>query len=63
MYITDLNGKQIEVTDLADAIKQAQAFKQYSHEDFGFSELDEQLSIYWADMHGKLLKLQSNLKI
>ncbi len=63
MNITDLNGRQIEVTDLANAIKQAQAFMEYSHEDCGFSELDEQLSIYWTYMHGKLLKLQSNQKI
>lgn len=35
MKITDIRGKQIEVTDLRLAIAQADSFRHYSHEDPG----------------------------
>jgi len=33
MYIADINGKRIEVTNLPDAIKQAAMFSEMQHED------------------------------
>lgn len=58
MYIIDKNGKQITVTDIKAAIKQAEAFKDYRHETPGFEELDNILREYWTDMYEKLLRLQ-----
>ena len=37
----DLNGQQIEVTNLDQAIKQTGLFKEYSHEGESFSEFDK----------------------
>lgn len=58
MYITDINGKHITVTDLKTAIKQAEAFKGYKHENPGFEEMDNMLQEYWSDVYEKLLRLQ-----
>lgn len=54
MQITDLNGRKIEVADLNEAIKMAGQFKDYSHEDKSFSDLDNRLKAYWADIYEKL---------
>ena len=60
-YITDLDGKRIEVTNLRKAIKQAAAFKEYRHIGTTFRQLDKKLCAYWTDLHEKLLQLQSRL--
>ncbi|WP_268225342.1 hypothetical protein [Sinomicrobium oceani] len=57
MYIKDINGKEITITDLKKAIAQAKAFKNYRHENPGFAELDDKLREYWTDMYKKLLRL------
>ncbi len=41
MYIADINGKRIEVTNLPDAIKQAAMFSEMQHEDEAFEKMDE----------------------
>lgn len=41
MQITDLNGCEIEVTDLKEAIKIAKRNTGYSHEDKSFSNFDK----------------------
>ena len=56
MYITDLNGCEIEITDLKEAIKIAKRNTGYSHEDKSFSEFDKRQKAYWADMIEKLEK-------
>lgn len=58
MKITDLNGFQIEVTNLDEAIKVTERYKKYEHLDKGFSELDKRLNKYWTDMYEKLLKIK-----
>lgn len=62
MHITDLNGKQLQVTDLGKAIEQAESFaciERGSESDFYVDkEKDIRLSDYWKDVHQKLLKLK-----
>lgn len=60
MDITDLNGFQIEITNLDEAIRIAEKYKEYQHLDKGFSELDKRLDKYWTDMYEKLLKIKEN---
>lgn len=58
-YVTDLNGKQLLVTDLDKAIQQAAAFKEYRHEPPVKSDKERQQ--YWADLHSKLCLLKTTL--
>lgn len=41
MKVTDLNGCEIEITNLKEAIKIAKRNTGYSHEDKSFSEFDK----------------------
>lgn len=59
MDITDLNGFQIEITNLDEAIRITEKYKEYQHLDKGFSELDKRLDKYWTDMYEKLLKIKT----
>ena len=59
MKIKDLNGCTIEITDLDKAIQITKQYKQYEHENKGFSELNKKLNQYWTDMYEKLLKIKS----
>jgi len=58
MRIKDLHGKGIEITDLEKAIKQAETFKGYSHQDKSFAEFDKRQKAYWTDIYEKLLILK-----
>ena len=59
MKVTDLNGCQIKVTNLDEAIRVTAEYKEYEHINDGFSDLDKRLNRYWTDMYEKLLKLKS----
>lgn len=41
MKVTDLNGCQIEVTDLDEAIRITAEYKEYRHKNKSFSEFDK----------------------
>ena len=41
MKIKDLNGCTIEITNLNEAIQITRRYKQYEHENKGFSKLDK----------------------
>jgi hypothetical protein len=56
MKIVDLNGKEIEVTDLPLAILQADDYRHYRHNN---PEFDQKQRKYWEDFYQKLLQLQS----
>ena len=58
MKIIDINGGAIEVTNLNEAIQITRRYKQYEHENKGFSELNKKLNRYWTDIYEKLLKIQ-----
>ena len=59
MKIIDLNGKEIEVTDLKLAILQADDYRHYRHIDKAFAEFDRQQSKYWEDIYFELLILKN----
>lgn len=61
MYITDLNGCEIEITDLKEAIKIAKRNTGYSHEDKSFSEFDKRQKAYWVDIHDKLTVIKKRI--
>jgi hypothetical protein len=61
MKVTDLNGCQIEVTDLDEAIRITADYKEYRHEDKSYSELDKRQKAYWTDMYKKLTALKERL--
>ncbi|PZP42059.1 MAG: hypothetical protein DI598_17375 [Pseudopedobacter saltans] len=58
MKITDMNGCEIEVTDLKEAIKIAKRNTGYHHEDKSFSEFDKRQKAYWTDIHEKLTAIK-----
>ena len=58
MHITDLNGNQIEVTDLDKAIKIAKEYKGYHHACKGFGALDKRQKAYWTDIYEKLTAIK-----
>ena len=61
MYITDLNGCEIEITDLKEAIKIDKRNTGYSHEDKSFSEFDKRQKAYWVDIHEKLTAIKKRI--
>ena len=44
MKIIDINGCTVEINNLNDAIQITRRYKQYEHENKGFSELDKKLN-------------------
>lgn len=61
MKVTDLNGCQIEVTDLEEALQITTEYKEYRHKDKRFSEFDKRQKVYWTDMYEKLTAIQEQL--
>lgn len=58
MIITDLNGYEIEVTNLNEAIKIAKRNTGYYHEDESFSDFDKRQNAYWTDIYEKLTAIR-----
>lgn len=61
MKVTDLNGFQIEIIDLNEAMRIISEFKEYSHVDKNFSEFDKRQKIYWTDMYEKLSSIKKQV--
>jgi len=57
MHITDLNGKEIKITNLHAAIDQANMFIGYFDSDERFRDFEEIQKSYWRDIVGKLQEL------
>ncbi|RYY22605.1 MAG: hypothetical protein EOP41_07030 [Sphingobacteriaceae bacterium] len=62
MKITDLDGQEIVVTDLKQAIVKADNFRRLSYIDFAFAKADLRLKAYWQDFYEKLLLLENEAK-
>ena len=64
MKIKDLYGKEITITDLNEAVKQADQFKGFKHTRQSLEQMlsDEERQRYWTDMYCKLLQLQSGFQ-
>ena len=61
MKVTDLNGCEIEVTDLKEAIRIAKRYTRCKHEDKSFSDFDKRQNAYWTDIHDKLTAIKEQL--
>ena len=62
IQIEDRNGENIEVLNLAEAIKQADYFRNFAHEDKLFEEFHRKRQAYWQDVYEKLIKV-SDLEV
>lgn len=58
MHIFDMEGNQLIITNLELALKQAESFATYRHDDPQFAELDKTLNQYWCDILSKLKKFK-----
>ena len=56
--IIDKNGYVIEVTNLKEAIKQADNFRFLKHTAKAYRSFDKERQAYWQDLYEKLLALQ-----
>lgn len=61
MKVTDLNGCQIEVTDLKEAIRITKRYTQYRHEDKSYTDFDKRQNAYWTDMYKKLTAIKARV--
>ena len=52
LFITDINNREIEVTDLAAALRKAEIFKECYDE--SLPVLSKSLQKYWTHMYNKL---------
>lgn len=57
IQVEDKDGKKITVTNLPEAVQQADYFRQLSHTDKAFKRFDQERQAYWQDLYGKLLKI------
>lgn len=57
IQIEDKNGKNIRVTNLTQAIEQADYFRNFAHTDKIFEKFDKERQAYWQDLYDKLIKI------
>ncbi|MCC9066015.1 hypothetical protein ACHRV1_15955 [Flavobacterium aquidurense] len=62
IQIEDKNGENIEVLNLAEAIKQADYFRSFSHTEKLFEKFDKKRQAYWQDLYEKLVAI-SDLEV
>lgn len=58
MKIIDLYGETLEVTDLDEALAQADEFRGYSSTNNSCNDFEEERRIYWEDIYTKLRQLE-----
>ena len=61
MKVTDLNGYQIEVTNLKEAIRITKRYTKYRHEDKSYTDFDKRQNAYWTDMYEKLTAIKTRV--
>lgn len=57
IQVEDKNGKNIRVTNLTQAIEQADYFRNFAHEDKLFEKFDQKRQAYWQDLYEKLVAI------
>lgn len=57
IQVEDKDGKNITVTNLPEALEQADSFRNYSHTDKAFEKFDQERQAYWQDLYEKLVKI------
>ncbi len=59
MFVRDIEGNVLQITDLEEAIKQADLYRKYKHLDNALNE-NNQAQAYWQDLYEKLSQLKEN---
>ena len=57
IQVEDKNGENIRVTNLTQAIEQADYFRNFSHTEKIFEKFDKERQAYWQDLYEKLIKI------
>lgn len=57
MYVNDIEGNRLQITDLDQAIRQANIYRKYKHLDNKMIE-DNHAQNYWQDLYEKLSLLK-----
>jgi hypothetical protein len=57
IHLEDKDGKTITVTNLPEALQQADYFRHLSHTDKAFKRFDQERQDYWQDLYEKLVKI------
>jgi len=58
MKIIDIEGNEIEVTDLDKAIRQADEYRHFRHDDRKSNTMDDYLTNHWQYIYEQLLILK-----
>ena len=61
LYLKDLNGEQITVTDLDQALAEADEYRHYRHTSKKYKAFDDSRQAYWQDLYEKLKELKNKL--
>lgn len=51
IQVEDKYGKNITVTNLPEAIQQADYFRDFAHTDKVFKRFDQERQVYWQDLY------------
>ncbi|MFH7017344.1 hypothetical protein [Flavobacterium sp. FlaQc-47] len=62
IQIEDINGENIDIINLSEAIKQADYFRNFAHSDKLFEKFDKKRQAYWQDVYEKLVAI-SDLEV
>ncbi|WP_052257286.1 hypothetical protein [Flavobacterium sp. AED] len=57
IQVADKYGKNITVTNLPEALQQADYFRDFAHTDKAFKRFDQERQAYWQDLYEKLVKI------
>lgn len=57
IQVKDKDGKNITVTNLPEALKQADYFRDFVHTDKAFKRFDQERQVYWQDLYEKLVNI------
>lgn len=57
IQVEDKSGKTLTVTNLTQAIQQADYFRNFAHADKLFEKFDKERQAYWQDLYEKLMKI------
>lgn len=62
LYLKDLKGELITVTDLDKALAEVDEYRHYRHTSKKYKEFDDSRQAYWQDLYEKLKELKDKLQ-
>ncbi|SHM73391.1 hypothetical protein [Flavobacterium xanthum] len=57
MKVEDKDGENTTVTNLPEALKQSDYFRNFAHTEQAFKRFDKELQAYWQDLYDKFLNI------